>query len=282
MAESGPGPRCELLRSVSAEGPGDLPPMRWPQRPGNPPAGPGPLDASRRTLNPTSLPSRSRPDPPHRPQRPAPRLPPVPPRRVSRRARVGPDRPRPRARCPGAADPAGRPGPRPPGDDPGPAVRGRARARSSATWFEQGGIPPRTSTASVHFAAVTRCYPGRLPGAKGDRVPSPRSRPSAAPGSTSWSPRPPARGRPAGRPAGDPDLPRAASSRLTAVVGTATIRDGVLYLPFPHPSGVSRWLNEPANVAAVGRAMDTLRSSIKAGEIPDLGETQIEHPRSVP
>ena len=47
---------------------------------------------------------------------------------------------------------------------------------------------------------------------------------------------------------------------LTAVVGTATLRDGVRYLPLPHPSGVSRWLNEAENVAAVGRAMGRLRS----------------------
>ena len=31
------------------------------------------------------------------------------------------------------------------------------------------------------------------------------------------------------------------------------------YLPLPHPSGVSRWLNEPANVEAVDRAMAILR-----------------------
>ena len=46
---------------------------------------------------------------------------------------------------------------------------------------------------------------------------------------------------------------------LTAVVGTSTERDGVLYIPLPHPSGVSRWLNEPANLAAVERAMLILR-----------------------
>ena len=50
---------------------------------------------------------------------------------------------------------------------------------------------------------------------------------------------------------------------LTAVVGTSVTRDGVLYIPLPHPSGVSRWLNEPDNVAAVGRAMDALRTSIR-------------------
>src|SRR5262249_33528701 len=46
---------------------------------------------------------------------------------------------------------------------------------------------------------------------------------------------------------------------LGRIVGTATIRDGVRYLPLPHPSGVSRWLNEPANVEAVNRAMTILR-----------------------
>ena len=47
---------------------------------------------------------------------------------------------------------------------------------------------------------------------------------------------------------------------LTAVVGTASQRDGVCIIPLPHPSGISRWLNDPANVAAVGRAMQILRS----------------------
>ena len=41
-------------------------------------------------------------------------------------------------------------------------------------WLEQGGILREDFYRRVHFAAVTRCYPGRLPGAKGDRVPSPR------------------------------------------------------------------------------------------------------------
>jgi uracil-DNA glycosylase len=44
-------------------------------------------------------------------------------------------------------------------------------------------------------------------------------------------------------------------SSLQAVVGTAVIKEGVRYLPLPHPSGVSRWLNESQNVEAVARAM---------------------------
>ena len=43
---------------------------------------------------------------------------------------------------------------------------------------------------------------------------------------------------------------------------------GVRYLPLPHPSGVSRWLNEPANVAAVDRAMTILRGWIEEAGAP--------------
>ena len=41
-------------------------------------------------------------------------------------------------------------------------------------WLEHGGIPRESFYRKVHFAAITRCYPGRLPGARGDRVPSPQ------------------------------------------------------------------------------------------------------------
>jgi uracil-DNA glycosylase len=38
-------------------------------------------------------------------------------------------------------------------------------------------------------------------------------------------------------------------------VGAGAVKDGVRFLPLPHPSGVSRWLNERENVEAVARAM---------------------------
>ena len=128
-------------------------------------------------------------------------------------------------------------------------------------WFEQGGIPRDDFWRKIHFAAVTRCYPGRLPGAKGDRVPSPREQALCRP----WL---------------DAILeelqPRIVllvgllavrtflgpTPSLGAVVGRSFERQGVLYLPLPHPSGVSRWLNEPANVAAVGRSMTILRAAV--------------------
>lgn len=126
-------------------------------------------------------------------------------------------------------------------------------------WLEQGGIPREDFYRQVHFGAITRCYPGRLPGAKGDRVPSPQEQALCRP----WL----------------DDLIKTLEPQvvllvgllairtflgpvasLTAVVGTSTVRDRVCYIPLPHPSGVSRWLNEPTNVAAVARAMELLRS----------------------
>jgi len=46
---------------------------------------------------------------------------------------------------------------------------------------------------------------------------------------------------------------------LSAVVGTGRIVEGFRYLPLPHPSGVSRWLNDGPNIEAVARAMIVLR-----------------------
>jgi uracil-DNA glycosylase len=50
---------------------------------------------------------------------------------------------------------------------------------------------------------------------------------------------------------------------LNAVVGTGIVKDGVRYLPLPHPSGVSRWLNERENVAAVNRALSIMREWVE-------------------
>jgi uracil-DNA glycosylase len=147
-----------------------------------------------------------------------------------------------------------------------PSLRGTAQDRPFAgvageklrAWFERGGIPRADFYRAIHFAAITRCYPGRLPGARGDRVPSPAEQALCRP----WLEELLAALRPeigllVGLLAIREVLGPVPS--LAAVVGTATDRDGVRYLPLPHPSGVSRWLNDPPHAAAVGRAMDLLR-----------------------
>lgn len=126
-------------------------------------------------------------------------------------------------------------------------------------WLEQGGIPREDFYRQIHFAAITRCYPGRLPGAKGDRVPSPQEQALCRP----WLDELIKTLEPqvvllVGLLAIRTFLRPVVS--LSAVVGTSSVRDRVCYIPLPHPSGVSRWLNEPANLAAVARAMEILRS----------------------
>jgi uracil-DNA glycosylase len=131
-------------------------------------------------------------------------------------------------------------------------------------WLEQGGIRREDVDRMVHFAAITRCYPGRLPGAKGDRVPFPQEQLLCRP----WL----------------DELVEILNPRvillvgllairtfigpvksLTSAVGTATERGGVSYIPLPHPSGVSRWLNDEANLASVSKAMELLREALDRG-----------------
>jgi len=45
---------------------------------------------------------------------------------------------------------------------------------------------------------------------------------------------------------------------LVKTVGQAFERDGRVYLPLPHASGVSRWLNDADNRALLERALEEL------------------------
>jgi len=147
-----------------------------------------------------------------------------------------------------------------------PSLRGQAEDRPFAGiageklrgWFEQGGIARDDFYRKIHFSAITRCYPGRLPGARGDRVPAPAEQALCRP----WLDELFTIVQPRvviliGLLAIRTYLGRVTS--LTDVIGTAAIRDDIRYLPLPHPSGVSRWLNEPENQAAVVRALSLLR-----------------------
>jgi uracil-DNA glycosylase len=47
-------------------------------------------------------------------------------------------------------------------------------------------------------------------------------------------------------------------ARLEEVVGEAFERSGARLLPLPHPSGVSRWLNDAEHQALLARGLDRL------------------------
>ena len=46
--------------------------------------------------------------------------------------------------------------------------------------------------------------------------------------------------------------------KLEEAVGSVAERDGVTLIPLPHPSGVSRWLNEPAHQQLLARGLARL------------------------
>ncbi|PZR99002.1 MAG: hypothetical protein DLM69_07885, partial [Candidatus Chloroheliales bacterium] len=133
-------------------------------------------------------------------------------------------------------------------------------------WFAAAGIPADQDWRDyMYISAVTKCYPGRLPGAAGDRVPTPIEQALCRPYLNAQH--------------------RLVQPRIIIMVGLLAIQTfllplglkkseltlsnvvgqgfsdaaGVRYLPLPHPSGVSRWLNSAEARAKVDRACALLK-----------------------
>ena len=123
-------------------------------------------------------------------------------------------------------------------------------------WLEQAGFPPKYLHEHTYLSSLTRCDPGRNPNGGGDR------RPSIEEVSLC-------------RPFLEAELqlllPKIVllvgamaieaffgKARLEEVIGTFEERDGMLLLPLPHPSGVSRWLNDPAHQRLHQQALEQL------------------------
>lgn len=123
-------------------------------------------------------------------------------------------------------------------------------------WLEQAGFPPGYLHSHTYLSSLTRCDPGRNPRGDGDRRPSPAEVALC-------------------RPFLDAELqllqPRVVllvgtmaieafygKVKLEDVIGTYHEREGMLFLPLPHPSGVSRWLNDPEHLKLHQRALEIL------------------------
>jgi uracil-DNA glycosylase family 4 len=134
--------------------------------------------------------------------------------------------------------------------------RGRA-GQTLRRWLD---MDEETFYATFYCASVTRCYPGRSPAGTGDRVPTPRERELC----TFWF---------------EWEL-RLLRPELIVAVGGLAIRHllgprpldecigstfehgGAVVVPLPHPSGVSRWLNAPANRARLDEAIARIRAHL--------------------
>jgi uracil-DNA glycosylase family 4 len=123
-------------------------------------------------------------------------------------------------------------------------------------WLELAGFPPGYLHEHTYLSSLTRCDPGRNLRGDGDRRPSPAEVALC-------------------RPFLDAELqllqPRVVllvgamaieaffgKVKLEEVIGTFQERDGMMFLPLPHPSGVSRWLNDAEHLKLHQRALDML------------------------
>ena len=120
--------------------------------------------------------------------------------------------------------------------------------------IDEGHLPYRT--------AITKCFPGRAPTGSGDRRPSPAEVALCAP----WL---------------DQELallqPRVilllgglaigrfwGKVALENAVGRSRVIDGVTFIPLPHPSGASRWLNDPAHRELLRKGLAHVRRAARA------------------
>jgi uracil-DNA glycosylase len=123
-------------------------------------------------------------------------------------------------------------------------------------WLERAGFPPGYLHAHIYLSSLTRCNPGHNPKGKGDRRPSPTELALCRPYLDA-----------------ELDLLRpqvvllvggmaidtfCGKTRLNEIIGTSHERDGMLFLPLPHPSGRSLWLLAPENQALLTQALEIL------------------------
>ena len=160
------------------------------------------------------------------------------------------------------------------GQAPGPVEQDEERpfagraGRTLMRWFERAGFAGDGDVRNrVYMTAMTTCFPGRRDDGSGDRPPSARGIALCS----SWldgvlelvQPR-------LVIPVGSMALRRFLPGvRLDDVVGSCfdaegrsvagTPRRPPAILPLPHPSGQSRWLNDPARLAILERALGRLR-----------------------
>lgn len=126
-------------------------------------------------------------------------------------------------------------------------------------WLTEAGWEEDEFRAHQYLTAVTKCYPGKDKGGKGDRVPTRAEQKLCRPFlERELALVNPAVIVPVGRLA--IELFYGRRFKLADVVGTFTRDDqGRRTVPLPHPSGASLWLNQPKHQAQVARALVILR-----------------------
>ena len=107
---------------------------------------------------------------------------------------------------------------------------------------------------------MSRCYPGRTAGGRGDRTPTPAERRLCAP----W--------REEELRLLGPDLILTVGAlaahaiiavrTMTECVGKSYLVGDAIVIPLPHPSGASAWLNDTTNRTRLGKALTHARREL--------------------
>ncbi len=127
-------------------------------------------------------------------------------------------------------------------------------------WLAEAGV----SRVEIYLSALARCFPGKARGG-GDKVPSramlTNCRPHLLREFELLGPE-------IVIPVGGLAIKELLGiRRLSEAVGETYWRDGVVYVPLPHPSGASTWLNVPENRGRLLRALAVLGDLVAAGRI---------------
>lgn len=140
------------------------------------------------------------------------------------------------------------------------------RGRAGATLRRWLGLDEQSFYAAFYCASVTRCYPGRAPSGRGDRLPTPAEQALCS------------RWREHELRLLEPGLVVTVGGlaarrllglgRLTDAIGKSYLLGGAIVVPLPHPSGASGWLNEPANRARLGKALTHVRRELARLDAP--------------
>jgi uracil-DNA glycosylase len=144
--------------------------------------------------------------------------------------------------------------------------RGRA-GQTLRRWLD---LDEAAFYATFFCASVTRCYPGRAPSGRGDRMPTPPEQ-DLCQFWRDWE-------LELLRPTlivtvGGLALRRLLGrSQLTECIGRRYDLAGVAVVPLPHPSGASRWPNVPANRKRLDTALGLVAAEL----------ARLEGPRSAP
>jgi uracil-DNA glycosylase len=151
--------------------------------------------------------------------------------------------------------------------------------RRLEAWFAEAGV----SRSEVYLSALARCFPGKAKGG-GDRVPGRRMLDNCRPHLLrEFDLLRPEIVVPVG---GLAIRELLGIGRLSEAIGETFRRDGVVYVPLPHPSGASTWLNVPENRARLSRALAVLGGLVAAGRIGEepgaagrIGESDVRRRR---